>query len=108
MQNSGNWSESLLLPTSWCGPRRGYNNSDECINRRLKAQSSLKKQNILEFIKNNIKSLLEVEERMMERAIISKAPWRLQQQYAHLEVAEQKWCEMEQKEREERAKMLKV
>lgn len=52
--------EGLLLPVrqdAGLDMEHFYNNCSECINRRLKAQSNVKKQNIPDFIEKSIKPL---------------------------------------------------
>lgn len=74
-------------------PEQFTTNASESVNALLKHKVDYKQNELPAFI-DQVKELVEEQDKEVERAVINRGKYRLRDQYHFLEVGESKWCTM--------------
>ena len=83
-----------------------YNNANESVNEVIKKEAERKKKGWIDCIEV-IRSITDRQERNVQRAIVDQGPYKLKEEYRHLQIDADKWCEADDIERERLIKRFK-
>ena len=74
-------------------------NANESLNAMLKRKVDFKKNELPNFV-NNLKELIDEQERELERAIIGRGKYQIREEYNFLKMKEEDWFRMSREQRE--------
>ena len=82
-----------------CPPTSFTTNACETINAVLKGKVNYKKNELPAFV-HHLKSLIDEQERELERAVIGRGKYRFRREFQHLQIEEDLWFRMSRDQRE--------
>ena len=104
--------DTMLLPVReeagmGSPPEPFYTNSSECINNVLKVKVDYKRTELKLFV-DNLRQLVEEQQREVEKAVVECGKYFLQRQYTEVGVSQSKWSSMSKDQRKLRLRVLAV
>ena len=88
-----------------CPPASFTTNACESLNAVLKRKVNYKKNELPAFV-NHLKSLIDEQERELERAVIGRGKYRFRREFQHLQIEEEVWFRMSRDQREKHLKKV--
>ena len=88
-----------------CPPASFTTNACESLNAMLKRKVNYKKNELPAFV-DHLKSLIDEQERELERAVIGRGKYRFRREFQHFQVEEEVWFRMSRDQREKHLKKV--
>ena len=88
-----------------CPPASFTTNACESLNAVLKRKVNYKKNELPAFV-DHLKSLIDEQERELERAVIGRGKYRFRREFQYLQIEEEVWFRMSRDQREKHLKKV--
>ena len=88
-------------------PRQYHNNAPECINNVIKAKVHRKKQNSLDELCSQLRSLVQDQQNHLIRAVTRRGEYRLRSIFKNFEMSALKWFELSEQDRSKHIQQLR-